>query len=84
MREFDKPGAPLVQMAWDHLDTLVKREFNAREYMKGIKAKISPPCELPVKMIDGTTDRDCSVTRGLRASRLRSRCFVTRAGSSAT
>lgn len=53
VREFDKPGAPLVQMVWDHLDTLVKREFNAREYMKGIKARISPPCELPVKVIDG-------------------------------
>ncbi|MEK6304289.1 MAG: TIGR03960 family B12-binding radical SAM protein [Acidobacteriota bacterium] len=53
VREFDKPGAPLVQMVWDHLDTLVKREFNAREYTKGIKAKISPPCELPVKTIDG-------------------------------
>ena len=53
VREFDKPGAPLVQMVWDHLDTLVKREFNAREYTKGIKARISPPCELPVKVIDG-------------------------------
>jgi radical SAM family uncharacterized protein/radical SAM-linked protein len=53
VREFDKPGAPLVDMVWDHLDTLVKREFNAREYIKGIKAKISPPCELPVKVIDG-------------------------------
>ena len=53
VREFDKPGAPLVQMVWDHLDTLVTREFNAREYTKGIKAKISPPCELPVKVIDG-------------------------------
>jgi radical SAM family uncharacterized protein/radical SAM-linked protein len=53
VKEFDKPGAPLVQLPWDHIDTLVKREFNAREYMKGIKAKISPPCELPVKMIDG-------------------------------
>ncbi|HEV8483072.1 MAG TPA: TIGR03960 family B12-binding radical SAM protein [Blastocatellia bacterium] len=53
VREFDKPGAPLVQLPWDHIDTLVKREFNAREYIKGIKAKISPPCELPVKIIDG-------------------------------
>ncbi len=53
VREFDKPGAPLVQLPWDHIDTLVKREFNAKEYMKGIKAKISPPCELPVKIIDG-------------------------------
>jgi radical SAM family uncharacterized protein/radical SAM-linked protein len=53
IREFNKPGAPLVQLPWDHIDTLVKREFNAREYMKGIKAKISPPCELPVKIIDG-------------------------------
>ncbi len=53
VREFHKPGAPLVQMVWDHLDTLVKREFNAREYTKGIKARISPPCELPVKVIDG-------------------------------
>jgi len=53
VREFDKPGAPLVQLPWDHIDTLVKREFNAKEYTKGIKAKISPPCELPVKIIDG-------------------------------
>jgi radical SAM family uncharacterized protein/radical SAM-linked protein len=43
----------LVQLPWDHIDTLVKQEFNAREYMKGIKAKISPPCELPVKIING-------------------------------
>jgi radical SAM family uncharacterized protein/radical SAM-linked protein len=53
VKEFDRAGAPLVQMPWDHIDTLVKREFNAREYIKGIKAKISPPCELPVKIIDG-------------------------------
>src|ERR1044071_3642495 len=53
VREFDKPRAPLVQLVWDHLDTLVKPEFNAREYIKGIRAKISPPCELPVKRIDG-------------------------------
>ncbi len=53
VREFDKPGAPLVQLPWDHIDTLVKRDFNAREYTKGIKAKISPPCELPVEIIDG-------------------------------
>jgi radical SAM family uncharacterized protein/radical SAM-linked protein len=53
VKEFDKPGAPLVQLMWDHLDTLVKRDFNAREYIKGIKAKISPPCELPVEIIDG-------------------------------
>jgi radical SAM family uncharacterized protein/radical SAM-linked protein len=53
VKEFDKPAAPLVQLPWDHIDTLVKREFNAREYIKGIKAKISPPCELPVKVIDG-------------------------------
>jgi radical SAM family uncharacterized protein/radical SAM-linked protein len=53
VREFDKPGAPLVQLPWDHIDTLVKREFNAREYIKGVKAKISPPCELPVKIVDG-------------------------------
>lgn len=53
VKEFDKPGAPLVQLPWDHIDTLVKRDFNAREYVKGIKARISPPCELPVKIIDG-------------------------------
>jgi radical SAM family uncharacterized protein/radical SAM-linked protein len=51
--EGNKPGNRLVPLPWDHLDTLVKREFNAREYTKGIKAKISPPCELPVKVIDG-------------------------------
>jgi radical SAM family uncharacterized protein/radical SAM-linked protein len=53
VKEFDKPGAPLIQLPWDHIDTLVLREFNAKEYVKGIKAKISPPCELPVKIIDG-------------------------------
>ncbi|HEY7910508.1 MAG TPA: TIGR03960 family B12-binding radical SAM protein [Blastocatellia bacterium] len=53
VRETNGPGAPLAQMVWDHIDTLVKREFNAREYVKGIKAKISPPCELPVEIIDG-------------------------------
>jgi radical SAM family uncharacterized protein/radical SAM-linked protein len=53
VREFDKRRAPLVQLPWDHLDTLVKQEFNAREYIKGIKAKISPPCELPVQIING-------------------------------
>ncbi|MCI0486091.1 MAG: TIGR03960 family B12-binding radical SAM protein [Blastocatellia bacterium] len=53
VKEFDKPSAPLVQLPWDHIDTLVKREFNAREYIKGIKAKISPPCELPIEIIDG-------------------------------
>jgi radical SAM family uncharacterized protein/radical SAM-linked protein len=53
VRDFDQPGAPLVPLPWDHLDTLVKPEFNAREYLKGIKARISPPCELPVKVIDG-------------------------------
>lgn len=53
VRQFDKRRAPLVQLPWDHLDTLVKQEFNAREYIKGIKAKISPPCELPVQIING-------------------------------
>ncbi|HEY7547037.1 MAG TPA: TIGR03936 family radical SAM-associated protein, partial [Blastocatellia bacterium] len=53
VRDFTKPTAPLVPLPWDHLDTLVKQEYNAREYMKAIKAKISPPCELPVKVIDG-------------------------------
>lgn len=53
VKESSQPGAPLVQLPWDHIDTLVKRDFLAREYIKGIKAKISPPCELPVKIIDG-------------------------------
>ncbi len=53
VRDFSSPAAPLVQLPWDHLDTLVKQDYNAREYMKAIKAKISPPCELPVKVIDG-------------------------------
>ena len=53
VKELDGPAATLVQLPWDHIDTLVKREFLAREYIKGIKARISPPCELPVKIIDG-------------------------------
>lgn len=53
VREHNDATAPLVQLPWDHIDTLVKRDFLAREYIKGIKARISPPCELPVKIIDG-------------------------------
>lgn len=53
VREHNDPTAPLVRLPWDHIDTLVKRDFLAREYVKGIKAKISPPCELPVKIING-------------------------------
>src|SRR5215467_10302614 len=53
VKEFDKSPAELIQLQWDHIDTLVKREFLAREYVKGIKARISPPCELPVEIIDG-------------------------------
>jgi radical SAM family uncharacterized protein len=53
VKEFDKSPAPLIQLQWDHIDTLVKRDFLAREYVKGIKAKISPPCELPVEIING-------------------------------
>jgi hypothetical protein len=36
-------GSAAGSAPWDHIDTLVKRKFNAREYIKGIKAKISPP-----------------------------------------
>lgn len=53
VKEQDGAAAPLVQLPWDHIDTLVKRDFLAREYIKGIKARISPPCELPIKIIDG-------------------------------
>jgi radical SAM family uncharacterized protein/radical SAM-linked protein len=53
VRESAGSSAPLVQLPWDHIDTLVKREFLAREYIKGVKARISPPCELPVKVING-------------------------------
>ena len=69
VKEFDKPKAPLVQLPWDHLDTLVLREFNAREYIKGIKAKISPPCELPVEIVRRSPDGNRPLARGLRASR---------------
>jgi radical SAM family uncharacterized protein/radical SAM-linked protein len=48
-----EPGGQFVRLPWDHIDTLVKKEYLAREYIKGIKAKISPPCELPVKIING-------------------------------
>lgn len=53
VKETGGPSVKLVQLPWDHIDTLVKRDFLAREYLKGIKARISPPCELPVKVIDG-------------------------------
>jgi radical SAM family uncharacterized protein/radical SAM-linked protein len=53
VKDFASPRASLIQLPWDHIDTLVTRDFLAKEYIKGVKAKISPPCELPVKIIDG-------------------------------
>ncbi|HUK92009.1 MAG TPA: TIGR03936 family radical SAM-associated protein, partial [Blastocatellia bacterium] len=53
VKAFSSPRGELIQLPWDHIDTLVKRDFLAKEYIKGVKAKISPPCELPVKIIDG-------------------------------
>jgi len=53
VKDFTSPRASLINLPWDHIDTLVTRDFLAKEYIKGVKAKISPPCELPVKIIDG-------------------------------
>jgi radical SAM-linked protein len=47
------PQSPLVPLPWDHLDTLVEKEFQARELSKALKGKLSPPCGLPVKILDG-------------------------------
>jgi radical SAM family uncharacterized protein/radical SAM-linked protein len=47
------PRSPLVTLPWDHLDTLVEEEFQARELQKALKGRLSPPCGLPVKVIDG-------------------------------
>jgi len=42
-----------VPLPWDHLDTLVEKRFQAVELRKAVKGRLSPPCMLPVKMIDG-------------------------------
>jgi radical SAM family uncharacterized protein/radical SAM-linked protein len=47
------PRSPLVTLPWDHLDTLVEEEFQARELQKALKGRLSPPCGLPVRVIDG-------------------------------
>jgi radical SAM family uncharacterized protein/radical SAM-linked protein len=47
------PRSPLVTLPWDHLDTLVEQEFQARELQKALKGRLSPPCGLPVKIADG-------------------------------
>lgn len=43
----------LAPLPWDHIDTLVVKKFLAIEWDKALKARISPPCGLPVRKIDG-------------------------------
>jgi radical SAM family uncharacterized protein/radical SAM-linked protein len=43
LREF-----PLdAHLPWDHIDSLVKKSFLAKEWQKALAAKVSPPCEKP-------------------------------------
>lgn len=34
-------------LPWDHLDSLVKKSFQIKEWKKALAAKVSPPCEKP-------------------------------------
>lgn len=38
-----------VALPWDHIDLGVKKEFLLREYLRGIEARTTPPCEKPAK-----------------------------------
>jgi radical SAM family uncharacterized protein/radical SAM-linked protein len=50
---YDHRAAPMVPLPWDHLDTLVEKRFQAIEMRKALKERLSPPCMLPVKIVDG-------------------------------
>jgi radical SAM family uncharacterized protein/radical SAM-linked protein len=50
---YDHRTAPMVPLPWDHLDTLVEKRFQAVEMRKALKERLSPPCMLPVKIVDG-------------------------------
>jgi radical SAM-linked protein len=50
---YDHRTAPLVPLPWDHLDTLVEKRFQAIELRKALKERLSPPCMLPVRIVDG-------------------------------
>src|SRR5258708_2839391 len=40
-------------MPWDHIDTLVTKRYLAIEWEKATQERISPPCMLPVREVDG-------------------------------
>ncbi len=50
---YDHRTAPMVPLPWDHLDTLVEKRFQAIEMRKALKERLSPPCMLPVRILDG-------------------------------
>lgn len=50
---YDHRTSPMVPLPWDHLDTLVEKRFQAIELRKAIKGRLSPPCMLPVRIVDG-------------------------------
>ncbi len=49
---YDHRTSPMVPLPWDHLDTLVEKRFQAIELRKAVKGRLSPPCMLPVKIVD--------------------------------
>ena len=50
---YDHRTSPMVPLPWDHLDTLVEKRFQAVELRKALKERLSPPCMLPVRIVDG-------------------------------
>ena len=50
---FVAKGYDYAQMPWDQIDTLVTKRYLAIEWEKATQERISPPCMLPVREIDG-------------------------------
>ena len=50
---FVAKGYDYAPMPWDHIDTLVTKRYLAIEWEKATQERISPPCMLPVREVDG-------------------------------
>ncbi|TDI14530.1 MAG: TIGR03960 family B12-binding radical SAM protein [Acidobacteria bacterium] len=52
-------GLPVeAKLPWDHIDTLVTKEFLVKDYLKAFKNKFAPACEKPYKGFQFPEDKD--------------------------
>jgi len=52
-------GLPVeARLPWDHIDTLVTKEFLIKDYLKAFKNKFAPACEKPYKGFQFPEDKD--------------------------